>query len=665
MSKLTTEDLRLAANTLRCLAMDEVQAANSGHPGVAMGLADVMAALWLGHLKVCPDAPEWADRDRFVLSGGHASSLLYATLHLAGFGVSLDDLKAFRQLGARTPGHPERGVTPGVETTTGPLGQGIAAGVGMALAERLLAARFNAEGRTLVDHRTWVTCGDGDLEEGISHEACSLAGALGLEKLILLYDSNGITIEGATDIALADDTKRRFESYGWRVLACDGHDFADIEKALRKAAKPAGKPTLVICRTVIGKGSPNKAGSASCHGAPLGADEVRLAKQGLGFDPDQTFVVPEQVRAHFAARAAKLGRLQRKWARDAKAAFAADPALKAQWDAFQAQEVPEDFASLIPAWGDKPLSTRAASGKILNAIAPAIPWLIGGSADLAPSNMTALNGLGDVSKDDFAGRNLHFGIRELGMGGILNGLANHGGLRPYGGTFFVFCDYARPTLRVAALMGAPVIYVLTHDSFYVGEDGPTHEPVEQLPALRAMPNVCDLRPADATETAVAWEVALRRKDGPTCLMLSRQNLPVLDRAALAPAEGLKKGAYVLWQRDPAREPEAILIASGSEVALALQVAQADARNLRVVSMPSWFLFARQDKAYRDEVLPPTVARRLAVEAASPFGWERYVGAQGRVLGMDGFGASGPAEVLAEHFGFTPGRLAALLNDLLA
>lgn len=665
MSKLTTEDLRLAANTLRCLAMDEVQAANSGHPGVAMGLADVMAALWLGHLKVCPDAPEWADRDRFVLSGGHASSLLYATLHLAGFGVSLDDLKAFRQLGARTPGHPERGVTPGVETTTGPLGQGIAAGVGMALAERLLAARFNAEGRTLVDHRTWVTCGDGDLEEGISHEACSLAGALGLEKLILLYDSNGITIEGATDIALADDTKRRFESYGWRVLACDGHDFDDIEKALRKAAKPAGKPTLVICRTVIGKGSPNKAGSASCHGAPLGADEVRLAKQGLGFDPGQTFAVPEQVRGFFAARAEKMRRRQKKWARDAKAAFDADPALKAKWDAFQAQTVPEAFADLIPAWGDRPISTRAASGKILNAIAPAIPWLIGGSADLAPSNMTALNGLGDVSRGDYAGRNLHFGIRELGMGGILNGLANHGGLRPYGGTFFVFCDYLRPALRVAALMGAPTICVLTHDSFYVGEDGPTHEPVEQLPALRAMPNVCDLRPADATETAVAWEVALRRKDGPTCLMLSRQNLPVLDRAALAPAEGLKKGAYVLWQRDPAREPEAILIASGSEVALALQVAQADARNLRVVSMPSWFLFARQDKAYRDEVLPPTVARRLAVEAASPFGWERYVGAQGRVLGMDGFGASGPAEVLAEHFGFTPGRLAALLNDLLA
>ena len=664
MSKLDSKALRLAADTLRCLAMDEVQSANSGHPGVAMGLADVMAALWLGHLKVCGTATDWADRDRFVLSGGHASSLLYATLHLAGFDVSLDDLRNFRQLGARTPGHPERGMTPGVETTTGPLGQGVAAGVGMALAERMLAARFNAEGRTLVDHRTWVTCGDGDLEEGISHEACSLAGALGLGKLILLYDSNGITIEGATDIALADDTKRRFESYGWRVLSCDGHDFEDIEKALRKAEKPSEKPTLVICRTVIGKGSPHKAGTASCHGAPLGADEVRLAKQGLGFDPDQTFVVPEGVRELFAKRAGKMRRQWKKWEREAKAVFAADPALQAAWEAHRDQPVPA-LDGLLPAWGDKPISTRAASGKVLNAIAPAVPWLVGGSADLAPSNMTYLNGLGDVAKGAFAGRNFHFGIRELGMGGILNGLANHGGLRPYGGTFFVFSDYVRPTLRVAALMGAPVIYVLTHDSFHVGEDGPTHEPIEQLPALRAMPEVCDLRPADATETAVAWQVALARRDGPTCLMLSRQNLPVLDRTALAPAEGLAKGAYVLWQRDPAATPDAILIASGSEVSLALQVAQADARNIRVVSMPSWFLFAKQDRAYRDEVLPPAVTKRVAVEAASPFGWERFVGPEGRVLGMEGWGASGPAGKLAEHFGFTPVRLAALLNDCLA
>lgn len=664
MSKLDENALLLAANTLRCLAADEVQAANSGHPGVALGLADVVACLWLRHLKVCGADPAWADRDRFVMSGGHASSLLYAVLHLAGFELTLDDLRQFRQLGARTPGHPEFGVTPGVETTTGPLGQGIAAAVGMAVAERMLAARLNAEGRTVVDHRTWVTCGDGDLEEGISHEACSLAGALGLGKLTLLYDSNDISIEGPIGLAVADDTKRRFESYGWRVLTCDGHDFADIDRVLRKAARSEDRPTFIICRTVIGKGSPNKAGTAASHGAPLGPEELRLTKQALGFDPDASFVVPEAVRALFDARTAKMRRRRAKWARELRAACAADADFAARWACFMEQRLPADFAALIPDWGGKPVSTRVASGKVLNAIAGACPWLVGGSADLAPSNMTALNGLGDVARGDFAGRNFHFGVREFGMGGVMNGIAAHGGLRVYGGTFFVFCDYARPALRVAALMGVPVTYVLTHDSFYVGEDGPTHEPVEQLPALRAIPNVCDLRPADATETAVAWEVALRRQDGPTCLMLSRQNLPVLDRAALAPAEGLAKGAYVLWQRDPSADPEAILIASGSEVSLALRVAQAHPRNLRVVSMPSWFLFERQTADYREAVLPRRVTRRVAVEAAIPMGWERYVGDDGRTLAMSGWGVSGPAAVLAEHFGFTDANLTALVNAVL-
>ncbi len=665
MSGLDAKELRLAANTLRCLAADEVQAANSGHPGVALGLADVVACLWLRHLKVCGDDPAWADRDRFVMSGGHASALLYAVLHLAGFGVSLDDLRRFRQLGARTPGHPEFGVTPGVETTTGPLGQGIAAAVGMALAERMLAARLNAEGRpALVDHRTWVTCGDGDLEEGVSHEACSLAGALGLGRLTLIYDSNDISIEGPIGLAMADDTKRRFEGYGWRVLACDGHDFEAIDRALRKAARSEDRPTLIICRTVIGKGSPNKAGTAASHGAPLGAEELRLTKQALGFDPDAAFAVPEAARALFDARAAKMRRRRAKWARALREACAADAAFAARWACFMEQRLPEDFAAALPDWGGKPVSTRVASGKVLNAIAGACPWLVGGSADLAPSNMTALAGLGDVARGDFAGRNLHFGVREFGMGGVMNGIAAHGGLRVYGGTFFVFCDYARPALRVAALMGVPTVYVLTHDSFYVGEDGPTHEPVEQLPALRAIPNVCDLRPADATETAAAWEVALRRKDGPTCLMLSRQNLPVLDRSALAPASGVAKGAYVLWQRDPAADPEAILIASGSEVALALAVAQAHPRNLRVVSMPSWFLFERQPAAYREEVLPARVRRRVAVEAAIPMGWERYVGEAGRTLAMYGWGASGPAAALAERFGFTEANLAAIVDACL-
>lgn len=665
MNKVDMDDMVLVANTLRCLAADEVQTAKSGHPGVAMGLADVAAVLWLKYLKVWGGDEKWADRDRFVMSGGHGSALLYALLHLAGYPLSIEDLRQFRQLGSKTPGHPEYGEVPGVETTTGPLGQGIASAVGMAIAEKMLAARFNAEGRTLVDHRTWVTCGDGDLEEGISHEACSLAGALGLNKLIMFYDSNRISIEGPISLAVADNPVRRFLSYGWQVLECDGHDFVAIEKAIRKAMRSESKPVLIICHTVIGKGSPNKADTAASHGAPLGEEELRLTKQALGFNPDESFVVPERVRECFADRIAKMKRLRNKWARMAKTVFAADPALKSTWDAYYQEAMPADLSALLPDWGGKPVSTRVASGKVLNALAPAVPWLVGGSADLAPSNMTYLNGLGDVAKESFSGRNFHFGVRELGMAGVMNGIAVHGGLRVFGGTFFVFCDYCRPVIRVAALMGLPVIYVLTHDSFYVGEDGPTHEPVEQLPALRAMPNVCVFRPADATETAVAWEVALRRKEGPTALLLSRQNLPVLDRTVFPAASEAAKGAYVLWQRDPAAEPEAILIASGSEVSLALEVAQADARNLRVVSMPSWDRFEAQSEAYREAVLPKAVKRRIAVEAASSFGWERYVGDRGITLTMKGWGASGPAAKLAEHFGFTAAHLTALLNEYLS
>ncbi len=665
MNKVDMDDMVLVANTLRCLSADEVQTAKSGHPGVAMGLADVAAVLWLKYLKVWGGDEKWADRDRFVMSGGHGSALLYALLHLAGYPLSIEDLRQFRQLGSKTPGHPEYGEVPGVETTTGPLGQGIASAVGMAIAEKMLAARFNAEGRTLVDHRTWVTCGDGDLEEGISHEACSLAGALGLNKLVMFYDSNRISIEGPISLAVADNPVRRFLSYGWQVLECDGHDFVAIEKAIRKAMRSESKPVLIICHTVIGKGSPNKADTAASHGAPLGEEELRLTKQALGFNPDESFVVPERVRECFADRIAKMKRLRNKWVRMAKTVFAADPALKSTWDAYYQEAMPADLSALLPDWGGKPVSTRVASGKVLNALAPAVPWLVGGSADLAPSNMTYLNGLGDVAKESFSGRNFHFGVRELGMAGVMNGIAVHGGLRVFGGTFFVFCDYCRPVIRVAALMGLPVIYVLTHDSFYVGEDGPTHEPVEQLPALRAMPNVCVFRPADATETAVAWEVALRRKEGPTALLLSRQNLPVLDRTVFPAASEAAKGAYVLWQRDPAAEPEAILIASGSEVSLALEVAQADARNLRVVSMPSWDRFEAQPEAYREAVLPKAVKRRIAVEAASSFGWERYVGDRGITLTMKGWGASGPAAKLAEHFGFTAAHLTALLNEYLS
>lgn len=665
MSKVDQEAMLLAANTLRCLAADEVQQANSGHPGVALGLADVAAVLWLRHLKVCAADLAWADRDRFVMSGGHGSALLYALEHLAGYPLSLEDLKQFRQLGSKTPGHPEYGHVPGVETTTGPLGQGIAAGVGMAIAERMLAARFNTPERTLVDHRTWVTCGDGDLEEGISHEACSLAGALGLNKLVLIYDSNRISIEGQISIAVADDPVKRFTSYGWKVLECDGHDMEAIDRALTRAARSKDRPVLIICHTVIGKGAPTKADSAASHGAPLGPEELRLMKQALGFDPEASFVVPEGVRHQFAARQAKMKRLRNKWVRQSKAWFAEDSALGAAWAAQFRGELPAGLEAKLPDWGGKPVSTRVASGKVLNALAPELPWLVGGSADLAPSNMTYLNGLGDIAKGQFAGRNFHFGVRELGMAGVMNGVAVHGGFQIFGGTFAVFCDYCRPVMRVAALMGVPVVYVFTHDSFYVGEDGPTHEPVEQLPSLRAMPNLCVLRPADATETAAAWQVALARKNGPTALLLSRQNLPVIDRTVYPAASHVAKGAYVLWQRDPAALPEAIVMASGSEVALALETAQADGRNVRVVSMPSWDLFEAQPAAYREQVLPAAVRKRLAVEAASPFGWERYLGAEGMILAMTGWGASGPAGKLAEHFGFTRAHLAAMLNELLA
>lgn len=665
MSKVSSEEMRLVANTIRCLAADEVQAANSGHPGVAMGLADVASVLWLNYLNTCGEDPQWANRDRFVLSGGHGSSLLYAMLHLSGYPTTMEDLKAFRQLGSQTPGHPEYGLVAGVETTTGPLGQGLANAVGMAIAEKMLATRFNTEKETLVDHRTWVTVGDGDMEEGISHEACSMAGALGLNKLIAIYDSNRISIEGDVSLAMIDDTKKRFESYGWKVLSCDGHDAEDIDKVLKKATKSKDKPVLVIAHTIIGWGSPNKANTASCHGAPLGADEVRLVKQALGFNPDESFVIPERVREIFAERNAKMKRLCNKWKRMAKALFAANAELAKRWEAMHCHTLPENFATLLPTWDGKPVSTRVASGKVMNAIAKELPWLVGGSADLAPSNMTYLNGFGDISREDFSGRNFHFGVRETGMAAIMNGIAVHGGFCVFGGTFFVFCDYCRPVIRVAALMGVPVIYVLTHDSFHVGEDGPTHEPVEQLPAMRAMPNLCVLRPADATETASAWEIALRRKTGPTALLLSRQNLPIIDRTIYPSADETAKGAYVLWQRDPTQTPEAILIASGSEVSLALEAAQADARNLRVVSMPSWDLFEAQPADYRESVLPAAVTKRIAIEAASPFGWERYIGTTGITLTMNHFGASGPANKLAEHFGFTVANLTQLIQNYLA
>lgn len=667
MSTAEYEAMALAANTIRCLSADAIQAANSGHPGLPMGLADVATVLWLKYLKHDPLDPNWADRDRFVLSGGHGSMLLYSLLHLSGYGLTMDDIKAFRQLGSQTPGHPEYGHTKGVETSTGPLGQGIANGVGMALAERMAASRLGTpdEPFTPIDHKTVVFCGDGDLEEGISHEACSLAGHLKLERLILVYDSNAITIEGSTSLACSVDTAMRFKAYGWRVIETDGHDFASIDKAFKKAFKPCGKPTIVIAKTMIGKGSPNKQGTASCHGAPLGADEVKLVKQTLGFDPEKTFYVPDEVYAAFKSRTNSLHRKSLKWGREFKTWRKSHPELSVAWDRHFSGEIPENIESILPSFDTaKPIATRSASGQIINAIAPVMPQLVGGSADLGPSNNTVIKGAADLSAENYGGRNLHFGIRELAMTAILNGIAVHGGFRPYGATFFVFSDYCRPALRITALMKLPVIFVFTHDSFYVGEDGPTHQPIEQLAALRAIPGVLTLRPADATETAAAWVAALKNTNGPTALVLTRQNVDVIDRTKYPSAALLEKGAYTLWQSGEGT-PELTIIATGSEVGISLAAAQRlEGRNIRVVSMPSRELFESQTADYKDSVIDPNCAKRLVVEAGASLGWHKIAGSQGRILSIDGFGTSGPAKDLAKHFGFTADNVLSVAREML-
>jgi transketolase len=660
------EDLLLTANTIRGLAMDGVQKARSGHPGMPMGMADVAAVLFLKYLKHCPTRPDWADRDRFVLSAGHGSMLLYSLLHLCGYALPIEELARFRQWQSLTPGHPEYRLTPGVETTTGPLGQGCANAVGMALAERMLAERFNRGDFHPVDHRTWVFCGDGDLMEGISHEAFSLAGHLGLSQLVVCYDSNCITIEGATDLACSDDVKKRFQGYRWNVLETDGHDHAAIERAIRRARREQQRPTLIVCRTHIAHGSPNKHDTAAAHGEPLGEDEILAAKRHLGLDPAAAFAVPPRVRELFAARLAQMNRAARRWDRDFAAYAAAHPACAADLTAFLSRATPAGLEAALPSFPtDKPVATRAASGKILQALAPAVPNLIGGAADLAPSTKTIIESAGHVNRGSFAGRNLHFGIREHAMAAVLNGLALHGGFRVFGATFMVFLDYCRPAVRLSALMELPVIYVFTHDSFYVGEDGPTHEPVEHLASLRCLPGMTVIRPADATETGAAWVAALRNAHGPTALLLTRQDLPVIDRATHPPASMLEKGAYTLWQSGPG-VPGLILMASGSEVELVLRAAKAlaPACNVRVVSMPSWDLFERQPEAYRREVLPAECTARLAVEAGVSLGWSRYVGEKGRTICLDRFGASAPYKVLAEQFGFTAENVALVARQML-
>ena len=663
--EIVTKTLGLVANTIRGLAMDGVQKANSGHPGMPMGMADVATVLFLKHLNHCPSRPAWANRDRFVLSGGHGSMLLYSLLHLSGYGLPLEELKQFRQWGSKTPGHPEYGHTAGVEATTGPLGQGCGMATGMAVAERMMAARFNLGAFAPVDHWTYVFCGDGDLMEGVSHEAFSLAGHLGLNRLVVFYDSNRITIEGNTNLAYSDDVRKRFIGYKWNVLEIDGHNLDEIDKAILAAKAEKERPTLVITHTHIAHGSPHLHDSHKAHGEPLGAEEVKATKKALGMPEDQDFHVPDTVRDLFAARARELETRFLAWETEFKKYAAAHPEQAKLWEICLKQVLPADLENHLPAF-EKPEATRVSSGKVMQKLAKALPWLVGGAADLAPSTKTLLEGYASVQPGAFEGRNLHFGIRELGMSAILNGMQLHGGFRVYGSTFFVFSDYCRPTIRAAALMNLPTIYVFTHDSFYVGEDGPTHEPVEQLASWRCMPNVSVIRPADPTEAAAAWLAALKNTTGPTLLLMTRQNLPVIDRSVYPAAANLEKGAYTLWQ-SAAGMPELILIGTGSEVSLALEAAKELAKsgtNVRVVSMPSWDLFEKQGQEYRDQVLPPECKQRLALEAGASMGWQKYVTCKGRTLCVDRFGASAPAKVLAEKFGYTTANVVKLAKELL-
>ncbi len=656
-----------AINTIRTLAMDAVQAANSGHPGAPMGAAAMAYVLWTRHLRHNPADPAWPDRDRFVLSAGHASMLLYSLLHLTGYDLPLEEIKNFRQWGSKTPGHPEHGLTPGVETTTGPLGSGVANAVGMAIAERMLAARFNRPGHTIVDHRTYALVSDGDLMEGIASEACSLAGTLGLGKLTFLYDDNEISIDGSTDLSFQEDVGDRFAAYGWHVQRIDGDDLKAVDAAIGAAQAVEDRPSIIVAATEIAHGSPNKAGTAGAHGSPLGEDEIRLTKQALGWDPDAAFHVPEDVLAGYRVALEQGAARQASWQERFDAYERAFPAEAAEWRRGIARELPDGWDDHLPAFSpeDGAMATRAASGKVLNALAPVIPNLAGGSADLTPSNNTYLAASHDFGKDTPDGRNLRFGVREHAMGGIVNGIALHGGLIPYCGTFLAFSDWMRGAIRLGSIMGCHAVYVFTHDSIGVGEDGPTHQPVEQVMALRAIPGLTVIRPGDPNETAAAWKVALER-GGPTALALTRQGVPVIAEAERV-REGVPRGAYVL--DDPSGgAPDLILIATGSEVSLAREAAAMLAGQgvaVRVVSMPSWELFAEQPASYRDEVLPPGVTARLAVEAGTTLGWERHVGSAGEVAGIDRFGASAPGKIMMERYGFTAEAIAERAAALVA
>ena len=647
----------LCINTLRMLSVDAVQKANSGHAGMPMGAAAMTYVLWTRFLKHNPTNPSWPDRDRFVLSAGHGSALLYSLLHLTGYDLALEALKNFRQWGSQTPGHPEFLHTPGVETTTGPLGQGFANAVGLAIAERFLATHFNRPGHEIVSHHTYTIVSDGDLMEGVAHEAASLAGHLGLGKLIYLYDDNHISIEGNTDIAFTEDRAARFEAYGWHVQKVkDGNDMAAIAKALLAAQKEDLRPSLIAVRTHIGYGSPNKQDLASAHGEPLGPEEIKLTKENLGWPLEPEFHIPEEALNRFRKAIERGKQREGEWQERFSTYTKAYPDLAKEWSQWLRTDLPDGWDQDLPDFpaDKKGMATRVASGKALNAIAPKLPNLIGGSADLAPSNKTVLNGEDFFQKNSYQGRNFHFGVREHGMGSVLNGIALHGGLIPYGGTFLIFSDYMRPSIRLAAMMGLKVIYVFTHDSIGLGEDGPTHQPVEQLAALRAIPSLTVIRPCDANETAEAWRVALNSKQGPIALVLTRQNVPTLDRNKFAPADGLDRGAYILKDA-PNGKPDLILLASGSEVPIAIEAAEKLEKKdltVRVVSMPSWELFERQSQEYRHEVLPSDIKARVSIEAGSTQGWHRYVGANGRAIGIDHFGASAPYQILYAKFELT-------------
>lgn len=654
ITKIDKHKIDLSVNTLRMLSADAVEKAQSGHPGLPMGFADVAFVLWMQFLRFNPKDPQWPNRDRFILSAGHGSMLLYSLLHLFDYDLPLEEIKQFRQFGSKTPGHPEYRHTPGVEVTTGPLGQGFANGIGMALAGKILADRFNKDGRTIIDHYIYGVVSDGDLMEGITSEAASLAGHLGLSNTIYIYDCNHISIEGNTSITFTEDVAKRFEAYNWRVFKIDGHNHTEIVEAIEAARNEKERPSLIIARTHIGKGSPNKQDTAAVHGEPLGAKELELTKESLGWPKSPAFYIPDEVKQLCQARVTELKEEYENWQSAFSKYVKEDSNLSQLWDAYFKKEIPDNLEpELLETIKKDSIATRSASGEMMQLIAQLIPSFIGGSADLCPSTKTFIKSAPSLGKKNFAGRNIHFGVREHAMGGILNGLALYGGIIPFGSTFLMFSDYMRPTIRLAAMMKIQVIYVFTHDSIFLGEDGPTHQPIEHLPSLRSIPNLLVIRPSDATEMAAAWVAALNHKDGPTALILTRQDIPVINRSVYPSQSQLKYGAYIL--KDSIKSPDIILMATGSEITIALEATlqlQGKGVNARLISVPCFELFRSNPDEYKDRILPPTCKKRVAIEAAAKSDWYEFVGLDGLVIGVDHYGTSAPAKILAGHYGFT-------------